>query len=250
MFNESYVFLMFQIKSGVLESIIEQPAEIFELDNCAEGSEWFCLFKKKGELDVELCDFFSRAKALKVYQTLKKYGKSNLLLVDVKRNKTFGSFTQKEKNNGAMECLKKEAFIRGRLVKSSALETRMISPKELVDFCNLVYDWKFDGTLLLSSLVLMFIANFINGYSTIINGHLFSLFSETAVVDDSQILWGTRLICDHFFEKCSEINHVRMVTVIYMLLVTLAYQICLVHSISFQTNYKIYLAFISYPTVL
>ena len=223
-----YKFKILQIKSGVLESIIEQPAEIFELDYFVQGSEWFCLLKKKGELDVEICDYFSKAKAINVFQTIQKYGKSNILLVDVKGNKIFDSFIRNEKKNEALEELKKEAFSRGRLVKRSTVETRMISPKDLIDFCNLVYDWKFDGTLLLTSLTLMFIANFINGYSTIINGHLFSLFSETALVDDCQILWGTRLLCDLFFEKCPEISDVRTVTVIYMLLVTLTYQICLV----------------------
>ncbi len=204
---------------------MEQPAP--EYDQLYSGKDWFCLLKQKGDQDVvEVIDYFEKSKAVQVFQTLKKFGKSNLLLVDVKNNEKFDSHRSKEiKSKAQFVKLEHEAYSKGKLVKVAEEEVIILAPNDLFKFCQLVYDWKLDGPLIISSILLMIMTNIIGGYSTIMNGHILSLFTENDSADEDQYLFGTKLICDYFFHKCPERNDTRIVLVINMFLVTLAFQL-------------------------
>ena len=131
------------------------------------------------------------------------------------------------------------------MVKVAEEEAIILAPNDLFKFCHLVYDWKLEGPLIISCVLLMILTNIIGGYSTIMNGHILSLFTENDSSDEDQYLLGTKIICDYFFHKCLERNDTRIVLVINMFLVTLAYQISQVqnnsssqfhHQIAFRTE--------------
>ena len=203
-----------------------------------KDAHWFCLLHQKGNLEPEISDYVTKSKALKAYNTLKSFGKSNLLLIDVKNNKVFDKFQSKTSEKGQIDRLKHEAYAMGRLIKKSRLESEMFSFKYLMEYLKIIFDWSLDGPMILTSLFLMFVTNFIGGYLTVINAHLISLYADTTVVKGEQLLTGTGLICDTFFNGCPDMIDVRMSTVILMLLVTLTCQICQVnsHTITVERN--------------
>ena len=115
------------MRRGVLEDVMERPVTILEQDPFTLEQKWFCLLKKKRDQDIVEClEYFSETKAVKVFETLKRFGKSNLLLVDVKNNKSLKRFqrpaiasSSPEKKVSHEDRLNEEAHNRGLLVKRS-----------------------------------------------------------------------------------------------------------------------------------